>query len=109
MWVFGAAAIRSWTQSNYFILILRKDIPSCRRISKKMLPASTNIPYRKFPVWFDRNPINHVITVAPSVPDKKSGVARRIAAGPKVLEKRETLVGTMDDVPMPQSEAPRPS
>lgn len=36
----------------------------------------------------------------------KSGVARLVAAEPKVLLKRDKLVGKIDDVPKPATDAP---
>ena len=76
-------------------------------IKRMMLAASMYIPERRSPIRSDTNPISHVIVVAPSVPARKSGVARRIAAWPKAFENRETFVGKTEDVPKPQRTAPR--
>ena len=66
-----------------------------------------NIPERKsFPKRFETKPINHVVKNAPKVPQIKNGVARRLAEAPKVLVKRDMLVGKTDEVPKPAIDAP---
>lgn len=46
------------------------------------------------------------MNAAPSVPQMKSGVARLVAAAPKVLLKRDKFVGKTEDVPKPAIDAP---
>ena len=65
------------------------------------------MPECRLPVWFEMKPISHVDDAAPSVPQMNSGVARLVAAGPKVLENRATLVGNIHDVPKPATADPR--
>lgn len=50
--------------------------------------------------------MSQVVNVAPSVPQIKNGIARRLADAPKVLVKRDILVGKTEDVPNPAIEAP---
>ena len=50
--------------------------------------------------------MSQVVKAAPRVPQIKSGVARLVAAAPKVRLKRDKLVGKIDDVPKPAMAAP---
>src|SRR6188768_331471 len=67
---------------------------------------SVNIPVRRLAVWLDTKPISHVMVAPPSVPHTKSGVARRVAVGPKVRVKRDRFVGNTDEAPNPDTAAP---
>ena len=50
--------------------------------------------------------MSQVVKAAPSVPQIKSGVARRVADAPKIFVKRERFVGKIEDVPNPAIAAP---
>ena len=89
---------------------MREDLivrPICRTISNTTLTNKTYIPELRLPVRSEINPISHVTDAEPSVPSIKSGVARRLAVGPKVFEKRDTFVGNIHDVPKPAIMAPK--
>ena len=50
--------------------------------------------------------MSQVVKAAPSVPQIKSGIARRVADAPKIFVNRERLVGKIEAVPNPAIDAP---